>query len=100
VDLFDMAMAANQAAAWDDTVAGWFQICRDRPDYVSKGGEKAAVWLAEAVLQREGIASQRARQIARVERQLRIAWAVAIVWAVAFLSLRVYMAANGWLKVG
>ena len=99
-DLFDTAMAAYQAAAWDDTVAGWFQICRDRPDYVSKGGEKAAVWLAEAVLQREGIASQRARQIARVGWQLRIAWAVAIVLAVAFLSLLVYVAANGWLKIG
>jgi tetratricopeptide (TPR) repeat protein len=98
--LFDAAMTAHQAAAWDDAIAGWFQICQDRFDYVSKSGEKAIVWLAEAIMQSEGVATQRELAASAMRRQLRIAWAVVMILALALVGVLVYAGANGWFRVG
>lgn len=98
--LFDAAMAVHQTANWDDAIAGWLQICQDRPDYVSKSGEKAAVWLAEAIMEREGIATQREQAAAATRRQLQIAWALVVILALTLVGALGYAWVNGWLRMG
>jgi tetratricopeptide (TPR) repeat protein len=97
--LFDTAMAAHQAADWDDAIAGWFQVYQDRPDYISKSGEKAVVWLAEAIMEREGIAAQRERAAAATRGQLRIAWALVVILTLALVAALAYAWVNGWLGI-
>jgi tetratricopeptide (TPR) repeat protein/GTPase SAR1 family protein len=98
--LFDAAMAAYQAAGWDDAIAGWFQVYQDRSDYASKSGEKAAVWLAKAIMQREGITAQGEQAAAATRRQLQIAWALVIILALALIGTLAYAWSNGWLGMG
>jgi hypothetical protein len=98
--LFDTAMTAYQAADWDDAIAGWFQVYQDRPDYASKSGEKAAVWLAKAIMQREGITAQREQAAAATRRQLQIAWALVVILALALIGTLAYAWSNGWLGMG
>ena len=94
--LFDAAMAAHQAADWDNAVAAWFQVCQEQLDYVSKSGEEAALWLAEAILHRWGVADERERTAGATRRQLRIAWALVVILALALVCAL----ACAWAHVG
>ncbi|HEY4689229.1 MAG TPA: tetratricopeptide repeat protein [Anaerolineae bacterium] len=98
-DLYKLAQAYHSEGNWDAAIPVWIEICHSRRDYVGRDGQKAELFLAEAIERSAGIAQKNERALARLKQRARTAWIVAGALGMLAAGGLLFALANGLLKI-